>query len=282
MSVDEIHALTEIDRWFLHAIEPIVADARAARSATRHRSTPTRSARRSELGFCDRMIGTLTRAPRGEHAARSRRATASSPHLAQIDTLAAEFPAETNYLYSSYHATRDRRRAVAGARRSWCSARAPTASARASSSTGAASTRSQAAPELGYETIMLNYNPETVSTDYDVCDQLIFDEISFETVLDIYEREQPVGVVVSMGGQLAEQPRAAAAPGRRADPRHRRREHRHGRGSPEVLRAPRRARHRPAALGARRRRRRRRRARRARSAASRCSCARATCSPARR
>ena len=60
----------------------------------------------------------------------------------------------------------------------------------------------QAASELGYETIMLNYNPETVSTDYDMCDKLIFDEISFETVLDIYEREQPDGVVVSMGGQV--------------------------------------------------------------------------------
>ena len=60
----------------------------------------------------------------------------------------------------------------------------------------------QAAAALGYETIMLNYNPETVSTDYDVCDRLIFDEVSLETVLDLYERERPEGVVVSMGGQI--------------------------------------------------------------------------------
>jgi carbamoyl-phosphate synthase large subunit len=71
-----------------------------------------------------------------------------------------------------------------------------------------------AAQELGYETIMLNYNPETVSTDYDVCDKLVFDEISFETVLDLYEREQPEGVVVSDGRPGAQQPRAQAAPRR--------------------------------------------------------------------
>jgi carbamoyl-phosphate synthase large subunit len=123
------------------------------------------------------------------------------PGLAKIDTLAAEFPAETNYLYSSYHAETSevapswRKKILvlgSGTYRigssvefDWCCVNAVTAAA-----------------ELGYETIMLNYNPETVSTDYDMCDQLVFDEVSFETVLDLYERERPEGVVVSMGGQI--------------------------------------------------------------------------------
>ncbi|MEQ9005592.1 MAG: ATP-grasp domain-containing protein, partial [Pseudomonadales bacterium] len=113
----------------------------------------------------------------------------------------AEFPAETNYLYSTYHAQQDdvapstrKKNSVlgSGAYRigssvefDWCAVNAV-----------------QAAAELGYETIMVNYNPETVSTDYDTCDRLIFDEISLESVLDIYEREQPEGVIVSMGGQI--------------------------------------------------------------------------------
>ena len=120
---------------------------------------------------------------------------------ARIDTLAAEFPAETNYLYSSYHASATdvapswRKKIMvlgSGAYRigssvefDWCCVNAI-----------------RAASELGYETMMLNYNPETVSTDYDTCDKLVFDEISLETVLDIYEREQPYGIVVSMGGQV--------------------------------------------------------------------------------
>jgi carbamoyl-phosphate synthase large subunit len=95
-----------------------------------------------------------------------------------------------------------------------------TASGRRSSSTGAASTPSRRRQELGYETILLNYNPETVSTDYDVCDKLVFDEISFETVLDLYEREQPYGVVVSMGGQVPNNLAHQAAPRGREDPRH--------------------------------------------------------------
>ena len=122
-------------------------------------------------------------------------------HIAQIDTLAAEFPADTNYLYTTFHARQSdvapsRRKKImvlgSGAYRigssvefDWCCVNAV-----------------QAAAALGYETIMLNYNPETVSTDYDVCDRLIFDEVSLELVLDVYERERPDGVVVSMGGQI--------------------------------------------------------------------------------
>ena len=218
MSVDEIHDLTKIDRWFLHQIEPIVgmhrdlkgrrfADPSASPASPASPGKPADAEldagtllRAKQLGFSDRMIGTLTEAPRGSiRALRKRHGIA--PHLAQIDTLAAEFPAETNYLYSSYHATATdvapswRKKIMvlgSGAYRigssvefDWCCVNAI-----------------RAASELGYETIMVNYNPETVSTDYDTCDKLIFDEISFETVLEIYEREQPYGIVVSMGGQV--------------------------------------------------------------------------------
>src|SRR5262249_51693950 len=121
--------------------------------------------------------------------------------VAQIDTLAAEYPAETNYLYLTYHADHDdvapswRKKVLilgSGAYRigssvefDWCSVNA-----------------AKAARELGYETIVLNYNPETVSTDYDVSDMLVFDEITFETVSALWEREKADGVIVSMGGQI--------------------------------------------------------------------------------
>jgi carbamoyl-phosphate synthase large subunit len=199
MSVDEVHALTQIDRWFLRSIDSVV------RLNEQLRRTPwppapelLRQAKRS--GFADRAIERLAGAPRG--AARQARLRAGIVrHIAQIDTLAAEFPADTNYLYTTFHATRSD---VAPSKRKkilvlgsgpyrigssvefdWCCVNAV-----------------QAAAALGYETMMLNFNPETVSTDYDVCDRLIFDEVSLETVLDVCEHERPDGVVVSMGGQI--------------------------------------------------------------------------------
>lgn len=211
VSVEEIHQLSGIDPWFLRGIEPIVREHEALKA----RGAAPRSAgkegegnlpdadglrRAKELGFSDRMIGGLCKAPRGS-VREARHKHGVLPHLAQIDTLAAEFPAETNYLYSSYHARHTdvgpswRKKIMvlgSGAYRigssvefDWCCVNAV-----------------RAAKEAGYETIMLNYNPETVSTDYDECDKLIFDEISLESVLDIYERERPEGVVVSMGGQV--------------------------------------------------------------------------------
>lgn len=199
MTVDEVHDLTRIDPWFLNQIEAIVRmhQGLKGRSMPLDRDTLIEA---KQLGFSDRMIGKLMDAPRGSVRA-LRKEQRVAPHVAQIDTLAAEFPAETNYLYSSYHAKVDdvapswRKKIMvlgSGAYRigssvefDWCCVNAI-----------------QAASEQGYETIMLNYNPETVSTDYDMCDRLYFDEISFETVMDVYEREQPYGVVVSMGGQV--------------------------------------------------------------------------------
>jgi carbamoyl-phosphate synthase large subunit len=156
--------------------------------------------RAKELGFSDHFIAAQSKTD--VMTVRTARKNAGiTTAIAKIDTLAAEFPAETNYLYTSYHATEHeiapswRKKILvlgSGTYRigssvefDWCCVNAV-----------------KAAQELGYETIMLNYNPETVSTDYDICDQLIFDEISFESVMDVYEREKPEAVVVSMGGQI--------------------------------------------------------------------------------
>lgn len=199
ISVDEVHELSKIDTWFLNAIVPIVQTQRALKAATWPlEEAPLLAAKR--LGFSDQMIGALTGKLRTEVLAQRKR-FGIQPHLAQIDTMAAEFPAETNYLYSSYHASNTdvssslRKKILvlgSGAYRigssvefDWCAVNAI-----------------RTASELGYETLMLNYNPETVSTDYDTCDKLVFDEISIETVVEIYEREQPYGIVVSMGGQV--------------------------------------------------------------------------------
>lgn len=199
MTVDEIHELTRIDRWFLHGLQSIV---QMDKKLGGMEFPPDRGTLlgAKQLGFSDHAIA--MRMKTDTMTVRSVRKNYDIvPGLAKIDTLAAEFPAETNYLYSSYHAETSevapswRKKILvlgSGTYRigssvefDWCCVNAVTAAA-----------------ELGYETIMLNYNPETVSTDYDMCDQLVFDEVSFETVLDLYERERPEGVVVSMGGQI--------------------------------------------------------------------------------
>lgn len=219
---DEVHALTGIDPWFLHGIAEIIAlrgelATRAGapepkRGSREARTTPGKALvqtaslspellwRAKRLGFSDTGIGRLTGL--ASDAVRAMRHTHNIiPRLARIDTLAAEFPAETNYLYPSYHATEnesppsDRKKILvlgSGAYRigssvefDWCCVSAV-----------------RAAAELGYETLMLNYNPETVSTDWDECDRLVFDEVSFESVLDLWESEHPEAIVVSMGGQV--------------------------------------------------------------------------------
>jgi len=199
VSIDQIHEWTAIDRWFLHGIRSVVeTHVRLANCVGPPPAATLREAK--ELGFSDRSIEHLTGTPRG--ALREvRRGHGIVPHLAQIDTMAAEFPADTNYLYSTYHAgssdvAPSRRKKImvlgSGVYRigssvefDWCCVNAV-----------------QAASALGYETLMVNYNPETVSTDYDVCDRLIFEEVSLESVLDLVDHERPDGVVVSMGGQV--------------------------------------------------------------------------------
>ena len=199
VTVDEIHGLTRIDRWFLHAIRELVAMHKQLASCTGHLAPDVLRTAKG-MGFSDDAIERLVGLDEGS-ARTMRLREGIVRHVAQIDTLAAEFPADTNYLYTTFHATRDdiqpsrRRKALilgSGAYRigssvefDWCCVNAV-----------------QAASSLGFETIMLNYNPETVSTDYDICDRLVFDEISFEVVQDLCQLEKPDGVVVSMGGQI--------------------------------------------------------------------------------
>jgi carbamoyl-phosphate synthase large subunit len=199
LTVDEVHELSRIDRWFLYEIENAVRVGREISEAGEGLDADM-LLRAKKHGFSDKGIAKAT--GQSEDAVRDlRRRHGILPRIAQIDTLAAEYPAETNYLYFTYHADQDdvqpswRRKVLilgSGAYRigssvefDWCSVNAV-----------------KAARELGYETIVLNYNPETVSTDYDVSDMLVFDEITFETVLELYERERPYGVIVSMGGQV--------------------------------------------------------------------------------
>lgn len=199
ISIDEIHELTRIDRWFLRAIESVVVMSSCLAQLEFPLGKETLREAKA-LGFSDQGIEKLVGASTGT-IREERKRLGIEPHIAQIDTMAAEFPANTNYLYSTYHASHTdvppswRKKVMvlgSGAYRigssvefDWCCVNAV-----------------QAASALGYETIMVNYNPETVSTDYDVCDKLLFDEISIETVLDLYERERPEGVIVSMGGQI--------------------------------------------------------------------------------
>jgi len=200
IGIDEIESLTSIDRFFLAEIERTMEIRKtlssSAGAAAVDRDT-MRAAKRA--GFSDRSIAAVVGGTAAEVRA-CRHARGVRPHVAQIDTLAAEYPAETNYLYLTYAgdthdlAPSERKKVLvlgSGCYRigssvefDWCCVNAVIE-----------------ARKLGYETILLNCNPETVSTDYDICDRLIFDEISLETVLEICDHEKPDGVFVSMGGQ---------------------------------------------------------------------------------
>jgi carbamoyl-phosphate synthase large subunit len=199
LPIEDIHHQTRVDRWFLQQIEPIVKMHKHLQENPGKLDAQTlRKAKK--LGFSDLMIEGLQGRERGS-VRELRRELGLLPNIAQIDTMAAEFPADTNYLYTTYHAsqtdiapTQRKKIMVLGSGTyrigssvefDWCCVNAV-----------------QTAAELGFETIMVNYNPETVSTDYDVCDRLIFDEISLETILDLNELEKPDGIIVSMGGQI--------------------------------------------------------------------------------
>ncbi|MDA8425812.1 MAG: carbamoyl-phosphate synthase large subunit, partial [Treponema sp.] len=202
-SVEEVYELTKIDPWFLGKIAEVAegeAELRRADAGGLGIDLPGREtlARAKRLGFSDERIGELVGLAGGE--VRSRRESFGlRPVVKKIDTLAAEFPAVSNYLYMTYSGEQDDAAASnkgvmvlgSGAYRigssvefDWCCVNAV-----------------QTARELGRHTIMVNCNPETVSTDYDVCDRLYFEELSLERVLDIYEFERPEGLILSMGGQ---------------------------------------------------------------------------------
>ncbi|MBE6276177.1 MAG: carbamoyl-phosphate synthase (glutamine-hydrolyzing) large subunit [Bacteroides sp.] len=206
-TVEQIHSLTKIDKWFLHKLHNIMETSKQLHAHHTLQTIPIGLLYKAKLqGFSDfqiaRAIG-LDDMEQGSLKIREyRKAFGVLPVVKQIDTLAAEYPAQTNYLYLTYSGTEDEveyaddHRSVivlgSGAYRigssvefDWCSVQAL-----------------NTIRKDGYRSVMINYNPETVSTDYDICDRLYFDELTFERVMDIIEKEHPHGVIVSTGGQI--------------------------------------------------------------------------------
>jgi len=199
-SIDDIARLSKITPWFLYKIQNIVDIETQLMGYTLAEVPSSLLKEAKQKGFSDYQIALLTKC--NELDVRKRRIKLGIvPSVKQIDTLAAEYPAKTNYLYLTYNASADdlafkeKHQVVvlgSGAYRigssvefDWCCVNS------------VATLR-----KLKYQTIMINCNPETVSTDYDICDKLYFDELTFERVLDIWEKEHPFGVIVSMGGQI--------------------------------------------------------------------------------
>ncbi|MDE7394388.1 MAG: carbamoyl-phosphate synthase (glutamine-hydrolyzing) large subunit [Muribaculaceae bacterium] len=210
-SVDRIHDLTKIDKWFLYKLQNLINTDRELRQYQGLEKLPDALLRQAkEQGFSDFQIGRalfdaapdITADAAGMAVRAHRISHGITPVVKQIDTLAAEYPAQTNYLYLTYNGTEndvnylhDHRSIVvlgSGAYRigssvefDWCSVNAL-----------------MTVKKEGWRSVMINYNPETVSTDYDMCDRLYFDELTFERVMDILELEQPHGTILSVGGQI--------------------------------------------------------------------------------
>ena len=209
-TIDRLHELTKIDRWFLEKLQNIVKTDNELKAAGSLQAIDEDLMRKAKIqGFSDFQIAKAVGMGAQmdmEYAAlvarKHRLSLGIKPVVKQIDTLAAEFPAQTNYLYLTYAGTandvnylNDRKSVVvlgSGAYRigssvefDWCGVQAL-----------------KTIRENGYRSVMINYNPETVSTDYDMCDRLYFDELTFERVMDILELENPHGVIVSTGGQI--------------------------------------------------------------------------------
>ena len=209
-TIDQIHDLTKIDKWFLQKLYKIICTANELEACSKISEIPTELMRRAKVqGFSDFQIARAIYKENMEDTEKAllqvrqeRKYRGILPVVKQIDTLAAEYPAQTNYLYLTYSGTEndvtylgDKRSIVvlgSGAYRigssvefDWCGVQAL-----------------NTIRKEGYRSVMINYNPETVSTDYDMCDRLYFDELTFERVMDILELENPHGVIVSTGGQI--------------------------------------------------------------------------------
>ena len=199
-SVDRVHDLTKIDKWFLYKLQGIVDVYREMEDVGSLFGLRMELAQKAKkMGFSDKQMAQCLGCTEEEVRAR-RKNFGIKPFVKKIDTLAAEFPADTNYLYTTYNATShdvtfdDHGTIILGSgvyrigssvEFDWCAVNA-TLSFKA----------------MGKKTVMINYNPETYSTDFDTADKLYFEELSYERVMDIYELEQASGVVVSVGGQL--------------------------------------------------------------------------------
>jgi carbamoyl-phosphate synthase large subunit len=197
VAIDRIYELTGIDKWFLYKIKNVV-DLESEIKKGELSKEILRKAK--QLGFSDSQIAFMLDKKEID-VTKLRKSYGIKPVVKQIDTLGAEYPAKTNYLYLTYNGDEDdisfedKNKVIvlgSGVYRigssvefDWCCVNAVLS-----------------LKNLNYRTIMINYNPETVSTDYDICDKLYFEELSFETVAEIYEKENPLGVIISMGGQI--------------------------------------------------------------------------------
>jgi carbamoyl-phosphate synthase large subunit len=209
-TIDQIHELTRIDKWFLQRLNNIWQTDLQLHHNTNVSLLDSELLRKAKKqGYSDFQIARALGMEKEMEIEKAimivrnrRKQLGIVPTVKQIDTLAAEYPAQTNYLYLTYNGTgndityeRDKRSVIvlgSGAYRigssvefDWCGVQA------------LATIRKE-----GYRSVMINYNPETVSTDYDMCDRLYFDELTFERVMDIIDLETPYGVVVSTGGQI--------------------------------------------------------------------------------
>ncbi|MBD5234861.1 MAG: carbamoyl-phosphate synthase (glutamine-hydrolyzing) large subunit [Barnesiella sp.] len=209
-TVDKIHELTKIDKWFLYKLQHLIDTEAELETFNEIDKLPAALLRLAkEQGFSDFQIARAVLDNFGGSAEKAnkmvrdyRKSLGIVPVVKQIDTLAAEYPAQTNYLYLTYNGTEndvqylhDHRSIVvlgSGAYRigssvefDWCSVNAL-----------------MTVKKEGWRSVMINYNPETVSTDYDMCDRLYFDELTFERVMDILDLEQPHGAILSVGGQI--------------------------------------------------------------------------------
>ena len=190
MSVDELFELTKIDRWFLHNIRQIVEESTALAT------TDLRKAKK--LGFSDRQIA-VSRGQTEQQVRDERKRTGVIPTYRLVDTCAAEFEAFTPYYYSTYGSENEMRRS--DRRKIMILGGGPNRIGQGIEFDYCCVHAAFALRELGFETIMVNSNPETVSTDYDTSDKLYFEPLTLEDVLNIYDQEQPEGVIVQFGGQ---------------------------------------------------------------------------------
>ena len=199
-SVEKLNDLTKIDKWFLYKMKNIVDQSELMKEKKLDELDKLTLLRSKQFGFSDKQIGMLTNSDEFD-VRKYRKDFGIIPSIKQIDTMAAEFPAQTNYLYMTYNGFFDdielgeKKQIIVlggGAYRTgssvefdWCCVNA-----------------ANTLDNHGYKSIMINYNPETVSTDHDTAHKLYFEEMNMERVLDIYEKESPVGVIVSVGGQI--------------------------------------------------------------------------------
>ncbi|XP_071822470.1 carbamoyl-phosphate synthase [ammonia], mitochondrial-like [Apostichopus japonicus] len=198
-SVNEIHELTAIDKWFLHKLSYMIGLSRDMEGFTSDNIDPELLREAKEAGFSDNQIGECLKLSEDD-ARKLRRKHEIYPYVKQIDTMAAEYPTKTNYLYMTYNGMEhdlvfnDYGIMVLGCgpyhigssvEFDWC-----------------AVSCIRSLRDMGRKTIMVNHNPETVSTDFDECDRLYFEELSKERILDIFHQETCSGAIISVGGQI--------------------------------------------------------------------------------